>query len=204
MAFQPLPAPGFSLDPSNLRNETASLTMKGSWKADYTFTDDSASSTLFTIDRKRMSRHHNMTMVNSPGQPLFEIRKESKFRGFEYTFTNPSSGQQLASTNTGSYGKDTTLEFSNSGNGVPVKLLFRNTAHVNIRAEVIEETTGMLVAKIDRQTWSWGNKWQIEVAPGMDLAVICGLAAVVADIVRTKAARGSSAGASAGAVAVSC
>lgn len=69
-----------------------------------------------------------------------------------------------------------------------MRLLYRNNARFNIRAEITEEASGTVVATIVRETWSWGNKWQLKIKPGIDLAVICGFVAIVADIRRTKIA----------------
>lgn len=87
-------SPPLANNESVFSSGTLSLTMKISpWAADYIFTRDSTSSTLFTVTRKPMSQQHQMTLMNSDARPLFEITKDPKRRIYSYTFCYFSTGQ---------------------------------------------------------------------------------------------------------------
>lgn len=132
---------------------------------------------IFKIKGRKMSISGRKTVTDMQGNHLFDIVKELMHIHSTYVAESPS-GEKILEVKSSFklMGSKATVLFKNF-DGTEIKLKMSGN-WFDTAADIVDETTGAVVARIDRRLLNkrellWGQQtYALSVAPGVDMAVM--------------------------------
>jgi uncharacterized protein YxjI len=190
-----------AIDSNFIAQKTENLKVaKDVMSKNWTVTLDSGA-LLFRIEGEFMSLSHRMTVKDSKGQKMYQIRHESiSGPGSTLYYAEVSEGGpkvwEMEITSHMFIGTETTMRFFNVANGGKEdQLEFKNnpmgsTGYVKYQ--------GKEVAKVHRNKLQLGTKYDLEVMQGLDLSLIVGIVVAMHDKIETRNSAAASGGSGGG------